>query len=118
MNDLILVPTALEKDVIEPIFQADGAAESWSFQLCGFGSIAAAARTAALVTRYRPQRVLLIGIAGSFDVDQFPIGSACRFDEVACYGVGSGTGAEFRSAEAMGWQQFSGGDAKHEYFQK
>ena len=112
MTDLILVPTADEQQTLAPILEAQGATAGWAFQLCGFGPIAAAARTASLVARYRPQRVLLIGVAGSFDVNNYPLGSACRFDQVACYGVGIGSGEQYRGAGSVGWQQFSGGDAR------
>ena len=83
-----------------------------AFQLCGFGPIAAAARASGLISRYKPQRVLLIGIAGSFDTDRYAVGTACRFDQVVCSGVGVGIGTHHRSAEQIGWQQFSGGDAQ------
>lgn len=112
MTDLILVPTPKEQQQLQPILAASGRTTDWAFQLCGFGPIAAAARTAALISRYKPQRVLLIGIAGSFETDRHPVGSACRFDQVACHGVGVGSGKEYEGAEAMGWPQFSGGDAR------
>ncbi|MCG8653051.1 MAG: futalosine hydrolase [Pirellulales bacterium] len=112
MTDLILVPTAEEHQAISARFEAHGDATGWALQQCGFGPIAAAARTSALLLRYRPQRVLLIGIAGSFDVQQNPVGSACRFDQVACFGVGAGSGSHYRSAGELGWKQICGGDAQ------
>jgi futalosine hydrolase len=86
--------------------------EDCAFQLCGFGPIAAAARAAALISRYKPERVMLVGIAGGFDVKQHPIGTAYRFDQVACSGIGVGSGSSHQSAHEIGWQQFSGGDAQ------
>jgi futalosine hydrolase len=83
-----------------------------AFQLCGFGPIAAAARAAALISRYKPERVMLVGIAGGFDIEQHPIGTAYRFDQVACSGIGVGSGSSHRSAHEIGWQQFGGGDAE------
>jgi nucleoside phosphorylase len=41
---------------------ADAAAE-----LCGFGIVAAAARTAQLLAAQRPEKVFLVGIAGRLD---------------------------------------------------
>jgi futalosine hydrolase len=111
VTDLILVPTPTEMTLLSPRLRAGGKMTGWAFQLCGFGPIASAARAAALISRYRPSRVLLVGIAGSFDVDEHPIGSACRFDQVACDGVGVGTGQDFRGGQSLGWDQFSGGDA-------
>ena len=86
--------------------------EDCAFQLCGFGVIAAAARAGALISRYKPQRVMLIGIAGSFDTERYRVGTACRFDQVACLGIGVGSGSHHQSADEIGWQQFTGGDAK------
>jgi len=107
MTTLILVPTMRELDSIRaPITAVCG--NECSFQLCGFGPIAAAARSGALLSRYRPQRVMLVGIAGSYDVNRSSIGTASRFDRVLCDGVGVGKGPLFRSASELGWHQFDG----------
>ncbi|MFM7136987.1 MAG: futalosine hydrolase [Planctomycetota bacterium] len=100
--NLVLVPTAGERQVL---LAALG--DSCRIELCGFGPIAASARTAALVARHAPARVLLAGIAGRFD-DRLAIGSAHSFSAVACYGVGAGTGAAFEPAAALGWPQWPG----------
>lgn len=86
-------PTALEQDCIV-------------IEVCGFGPIAAAARTAQLIARMDPENVLLIGIAGSY-TDQVPVGSATQFGQVGCYGVGLGQGENFEPATHLGWEQFS-----------
>lgn len=112
MADLIIVPTAGEMTALSRRLKSRRQTTGWAFQLCGFGPIAAAARTAALISRYRPSRVLLAGIAGTFDENRFPIGTACRFDLVSCYGIGVGSGEHFQSAQSLGWDQFSGGDAR------
>jgi futalosine hydrolase len=111
MADLILVPTQLELDRIRPRLSQRFADRECSFQLCGFGPIAAAARGGALIARYKPERVLLIGIAGSY-VERLHLGSAYRFDTVACDGIGVGTGASFQSAGELGWPHFSSGDTQ------
>lgn len=111
MTDLILVPTPIELEKLRPMLNAGSLASDFAFQPCGFGPIAAAARAGSLIARYKPARVLLIGIAGSFDIDRFPIGAAYRFDEVACDGVGIGAGAEYRNAGELGWEQFTADDA-------
>ena len=59
-------------------------------QLCGFGPIAAAARAGNLISRYQPERVLLVGIAGTFDAIRYPVGSAHRFTQTCCDGIGVG----------------------------
>lgn len=112
LSDLILVPTPREMEPLHRILEAEIAEASCAFQLCGFGPIAAAARASALISRYKPQRVMLIGIAGSFDTDRYPTGTACRFDQVVCSGIGVGLGSNHQSADQLGWHQFSGGDAQ------
>jgi futalosine hydrolase len=103
---LILVPTEMERRGLEPMLAA---ATAWGCRaaLCGFGPVAAAARAAQLIAEHAPERVLLVGIAGSLD-DRLAIGSAHRFDRVACYGVGVGSGGDFVPAAALGWQQWPG----------
>ena len=110
MPNLILVPTSGELDALRPHFVGS----SFALQRIGFGPISAAARSGALIARYRPSRVLLIGIAGSFDIDQNPIGTACRFDQVLCDGIGVGMGDSFQTAANVGWKQFAADDAMPE----
>ena len=85
-----------------------------AIQLCGFGPIAAAARASNLIARYQPDRVLLIGIAGTFDAQRYPVGSAHRFTQTRCDGIGVGTGDSFIGASQLGWSQFKGADAQPE----
>jgi len=110
MPNLILVPTPVELDVVRNHMESQ--LDGWAFQLCGFGLVASAARASRLMLRYQPERVMLVGIAGSYDPERCEIGSATRFDEVTCHGIGVGSGQDFRSAHQMGWDQFSGGDAE------
>jgi futalosine hydrolase len=106
MRTLVLVPTESEGRLLRPaILPALGADER--LELCGFGPVAAAARTAALLARHRPERVLLAGIAGRID-ERLPLGGACRFSAVACHGIGAATGAEFVPAGTLGWPQWPG----------
>jgi futalosine hydrolase len=99
---LVLVPTDGERRVLAPTLRAVARVE-----LCGFGSIAAAARTTALVARHAPRLVVLAGIAGRFD-ERLAIGSAHAFRQVACFGIGAGTGVSFEPAAALGWPQWPG----------
>ncbi len=108
-HTLVLVPTELERRRLAPRLAAAGGG-SGRIELCGFGPVAAAARTAGLVTERRPDRVLLVGIAGRIG-DRLDIGQARRFAEVACYGIGAGTGAGFEPAGTLGWPQWPGDPA-------
>lgn len=103
---LILVPTALERRSLDPIL-APAVATGCRVALCGFGPVAAAARTAQLLAEHVPERVLLVGIAGRLD-DRLALGAAYRFEQVACFGIGVGSGGEFVPAGALGWQQWPG----------
>jgi futalosine hydrolase len=70
--------------------------------------VAAAARTAELIARVQPSAVLLLGIAGSFDLERAPLGGAASFGEVRLDGVGAGQGARFRAASQLGFPQWPG----------
>lgn len=106
---LVLVPTDLERRLLGPALSA-GLGEGDRLELCGFGIVAAAARTAALLGTHAPDRVLLVGIAGRLG-EALSIGAAYRFDRVACHGVGAGSGDAFVPAAALGWAQWPGDPA-------
>jgi futalosine hydrolase len=106
---LILVPTELERRALAPALTA----VVGPLELCGFGPVAAAARTALLLGRLAPERVILVGIAGRFD-ERLAIGSARRFSAVACHGIGVGSGDAFEPAAALGWPQWPGAAAHPE----
>lgn len=103
---LLLVPTELELKRLRDLggFEAGLGLR----KLCGFGPVAAAARTSQLLMELRPKRVLLIGIAGAYDVDQHPVGTATEFAQVALHGVGAGEGANFQGPPALGFPQWPG----------
>jgi futalosine hydrolase len=48
---------------------------------------------------------LLLGIAGTYN-RQLEVGQAYEFSQVACYGVGVGSGSDFKPAGALGWPQW------------
>jgi len=108
---LLVVPTDLEARRLAEIggFPPGAALQ----ELCGFGPVAAAARTAELVARLKPRRVLLLGIAGTFDAEEAPVASARAFATVTLDGVGSGSGAGFLPPSAMGFPQWPGGHGSH-----
>jgi futalosine hydrolase len=87
MPTLVLVPTDLERRILEDL-GGIGPVES-----CGFGPVAAAARTAALIASTEPAAVLLIGIAGTYDTGAIGVGQAVEFDRVEIDGF-QGAGFE------------------------
>jgi futalosine hydrolase len=108
-NLLILVPTTTERQILEPLLQPHIQQAGGTLHLCGFGPVAAAARTSQLIARHRPDRIVLVGIAGAIG-ETLPVGTATVFDEVACFGVGVGTGDDFETGSRHGWQQWDSGD--------
>jgi len=114
LRHLILVPTEYERQIVGPLLAA-GQGVSDRVALCGFGPVAAAARTCQLLSQTPASRVILVGIAGRLD-ERLTVGSASRFDQVACHGIGVGSGAEFVAAGGLGWPQWPGDppEAGHE----
>lgn len=106
---LILLPTEDERQHVVSRIGA-GVKAGGRVELCGFGPVAAAARTATLVAAVRPAEVVLVGIAGGFD-ERAAVGTAWEFARVGLHGVGAGTGAEFIPAAALGWLQWPGDPA-------
>jgi futalosine hydrolase len=96
---LVLVPTELERAQLERHF------EGHTLECVGFGPIAAAARAAALIAATRARRVLLIGIAGSYDRSAQPIGTAHLFTSVVLDGLGVHTSTGFKGPRELGFAQ-------------
>ncbi len=104
---LVLIPTASELQHLPQHFLEVVERNDSVIELCGFGPIVAAARTAELIAQLRPSQVVLCGIAGTMN-EELQIGSAYNFGAVACYGVGVGFGPQYRGAAQVGWQQWPG----------
>ncbi len=99
------MPTEIERQHLasQPRFNSYGTCE-----LCGFGPVVAAARTASQIAVHKPGRVLLIGIAGTFDSTVLPVGGAAFFSRVRMHGIGVGSDESFVAAEELGFQQWAG----------
>lgn len=105
---LLLIPTDLElRRFLDLGGLPPGLAQ---VELCGFGPLAAAARSAQLIARLRPARVLLLGIAGAYDTVAHPVAEAFEFADVAVEGIGVGSGAELMSPPELGFPQWPGSD--------
>ncbi len=81
-----------------------------SIALCGFGLAIAGARTAQLLAVLRPDRVILMGIAGRLG-STLQVGEAYCFSEVCCYGIGAGTGSNHQTSSELGWIHWNGDEA-------
>lgn len=73
----------------------------------GFGPVAAAVRSAALLAQTRPQRVLLLGCAGSYDAARLAPGQAAVFGRFSLGGIGVGQGPDHRSINELGWEAWT-----------
>jgi len=98
---LVLVPTELE---LSHLSELGGIPPGLGLtERCGFGLVAAAARSAELLARLRPRRVLLLGIAGSYDLEECPLAAAACFSTVALDGIGIGSGRSFVALSGVAW---------------
>ncbi len=103
---LLLSPTQFElKALVSGLSKQE--TEGVFLEVCGFGPVAAAARTSLLIARHQPEMVLLAGIAGSLD-PSCVVGNAYEFYRVRSYGIGVGDGTQFQSADKIGWNQLEG----------
>ena len=93
---LVLVPTEME---MRTAFRYLPNPER--VQLSGFGPVSSAIATAMHLGTGKYDRVVLLGIAGTYDNSQLPVGSACTFERVACYGIGAGEGDDFQTAHEL-----------------
>jgi futalosine hydrolase len=111
MSNLLLIPTEQELRFLRPRLQSllrPGSPDTdWQVELCGFGLVAAAARTAMLLAQLRPRQVLLLGIAGSLS-QRAAVGSAWEFNRVIGQGIGVGSGERHLSDAAVGWNHWPG----------
>ncbi len=101
---LLLFPTAPERDACRTAFVGRA---GLAVELCGFGPIVSAARTASLLEQVRPARVVLAGIAGALEPG-LPLAGAHWFGRVALDGLGAGEGAGLSAPHAMGLPQWPG----------
>ena len=105
-STLLLFPTEFERVCFGEVGGVRGGGVI--AETCGFGPVAAAARTAQLLSRIRPRRAILIGIAGTYDERRLPVGAATAFDEVVLDGVGAGQGGRHENPSALGFSQWPG----------
>lgn len=104
---LVCVPTQLELNHLTEVAPDLLADPRWAHvAVVGFGPVAAAASTAALIAAHRPAHVLLIGIAGTY-LQEEAIGTAVTFGSVSMDGVGAGEGSSTLSPRAMNFPQWS-----------
>jgi futalosine hydrolase len=103
---LVLVPTEFELRKLQPLIADSVAEANGIIMTCGFGPIVAGVTTAQLLARVTPTKVVLAGISGAVG-PRFSVGTAASFSQVACYGIGAGSGSEFQTASELGWTRWN-----------
>jgi futalosine hydrolase len=101
---LILIPTELERSQLSSGFRDFTKSNGIEIELCGFGAVAAAAKTMDAIYRLKPQLICLLGIAGTYS-DTLCVGQAARFGTVTVCGLGVGSGDQHQPASQLGWLQ-------------
>jgi futalosine hydrolase len=107
---LILVPTEYELEQLEPRLAQSAANAGGILAVCGFGPILAGILATRLITEHMPESVILVGIAGALK-PKIRIGEAMIFYRIGCFGIGAGSGSEFRTATELGWNQWTAMDS-------
>jgi len=77
----VLVPTALEAEALHT---------EWPREVCGFGLAAAGVGAMAAITHHRPGRIVLAGLAGTYNAERAPMESIVIPAGVRCVGIGAG----------------------------
>ncbi len=103
---LVLVPTEFELRKLQSSIAEAVAAANGTIATCGFGPIVSGIKTTQLLAHHSPAKVVLAGIAGAIG-PRFSIGTAASFSQVACYGIGAGSGSEFQTASELGWTRWN-----------
>ena len=102
-----MVPTSFELQRLQPVCENAVTAVDGAIAVCGFGPIASGVVASQLLAKYAPVKVILVGIAGSFDSTLATIGTAQCYSRIGCYGVGAGSGSTFQTAGELGWSHFT-----------
>lgn len=110
MSDpLILVPTRLERDLLFPLDPTRGTLHGCvpspsRIEVCGFGPVAAGIQTTRFIEADRPDRIILIGIAGSLS-GELVVGEAYTFSQVAIAGLGVNSSTGVMPPSKIGFPQ-------------
>jgi futalosine hydrolase len=112
INSLLLLPTALECHAIfgrKPSTDAPMPQEilppSFKVALCGFGLAGSGVTTAHLIARFRPRRIFLAGLCGTYDPSILGLATVALVSDVSSDGIGAGYGAEHVRAFDMGFAE-------------
>jgi futalosine hydrolase len=101
---LVLVPSRIEAEELlgQPLAGSKPqevrlGQTSYRLALCGVGLVSAAVQATRWLHQLQPQSIVLVGSAGSYDLDAAPVGTLLAGTSVACEGIGVGEGEEFHN---------------------
>lgn len=97
---LIVVPTQMERQQLD-ISTTD---TQVAIEVCGFGPIAAAARSSQLISIHNPNRVIVVGIAGHYG--ELEIGECYSFRTALQLGIGIPDSSSIDGVDASRWPQW------------
>jgi futalosine hydrolase len=100
------VPTQLELAHLRELGGFDEG--SCITRIAGFGPVAAAASATEAVCALRPARVILLGIAGTYDPERFSVASALEFEAVAIDGIGAADPPRTAGPRELSFPQWPG----------
>jgi len=96
------------------ILKATPEFSNFKTEICGFGPISSSALSTKFIHEHSPKRVVLVGIAGAYrqQSNHLQLKQAYTFQDVASYGIGAGSGDDFKTPGDMGLAQYvaSNGD--------
>jgi futalosine hydrolase len=100
---LVLIPSSLELDIVRRQtglnhFLAE-TARTVSLEVGGVGLLSAAITAVRLIEQQKPQYLVVLGIAGTYNEERATVGQAYLFPSVSCFGFGVGQGTNFRPWE-------------------
>ena len=102
MKTLLFIPTEFEWNAVSWPPLPSGVRRVF----CGLGPIESGVRAMGAIHDFRPDRVVLGGLAGTYDESTCAVGAAYRFGMASCWGIGAGEGACHVSAQDLGWRKY------------
>lgn len=102
--ELLLIPTEIELRFCQHLYAKYCQPSTVKLELCGWGPVESGIRTMLYLSQLKPQKVWLIGIAGSLSED-LQLGQAYEFSQVVIEGIGVGSGDCHLSFQSLKWTE-------------
>lgn len=113
VTSLVLLPTEMECRAIFGRSPSDVATEvqdllppTSKLAVCGFGLAGSGVTTAHLIARFRPRKIFLAGLCGTYDSSILGLAAVTLVSDVSSDGIGAGYGSDHVRACDMGFAEF------------